>query len=169
MEFTLMHREIKVADVEMDSFYHIKSIKNIYAAEHMPVGTMQKQDADQQALAKWWSRRTIPKGRTRLQEVLDIRNMLTSKELLKDSFGLSLSDQYWLKPEDSSVSWEQIQFFDNDFSEQFGEMMLGNLEITECFDTMTPDVTLEGQMTKAWKVRDGERVLIKGGSNPYQQ
>lgn len=47
--------------------------------------------------------------------------------------------------------------------------MLGNLEITECFDTMTPDVTLEGQMTKAWKVRDGERVLIKGGSNSYQQ
>ena len=84
VEFTLMHREIKVADVEMDSFYHIKSIKNIYAAAHMPVGTMQKQDADQQALAKWWSRRTIPKGRTRLQEVLDIRNMLTSKELLKD-------------------------------------------------------------------------------------
>lgn len=169
MEFTLMHREIKVADVEMDSFYHIKSIKNMYTAEHMPVGTMQKQDADQQALAKWWSRRTIPKGRPRLQEVLDIRNMLTSKELLKDSFGLSLSDQYWLKPKDSSVSWEQIQFFDNDFSEQFGEMMLGNLEITECFDTMTPDVTLEGQMTKAWKVRDGKRVLIKGGSNPYQQ
>lgn len=27
VEFTLMHREIKVADVEMDSFYHIKSIK----------------------------------------------------------------------------------------------------------------------------------------------
>ena len=42
MEFTLMHREIKVADVEMNSFYHIKSIKNIYAAAHMPVGTMQK-------------------------------------------------------------------------------------------------------------------------------
>ena len=40
VEFTLMHREIKVADVEMDSFYHIKSIKNIYAAAHMPVGTM---------------------------------------------------------------------------------------------------------------------------------
>ncbi len=164
-----MHREIKVSDVEMDSFYHIKSIKNIYAAAHMPVGTMQKQDADQQALAKWWSRRTIPKGRPRLQEVLDIRNMLTSKELLKDSFGLSLSDQYWLKPKDSSVSWEQIQFFDNDFSEQFGEMMLGNLEITECFYAMTPDVTLEGRMAKAWKVRDGKRILIKGGSNPYQQ
>ena len=90
MKFTLMHREIKVADVEMDSFYHIKSIKNIYVAEHMPVGTMQKQDAVQQALAKWWSRRAIPKGRPRLQEVLDIRNMLTSKEMLKDSFGLSL-------------------------------------------------------------------------------
>ena len=169
VEFTLMHREIKVVDIEMDSFYHIKSIKNIYAAAHMPVGTMQKQDADQQALEKWWSRRTIPKGRTRLQEVLDIRNILTSKELLKDSFGLSLSDQYWLKPKDSSLSWEQIQFFDNDFSEQFGEMMLGNLEITECFDTMTPDVVLEGRLEKAWKIRDGKRVLIKGGSNPYQQ
>lgn len=135
----------------------------------MPVGTMCKQDADQQALTKWLDRRTIPKGRPRLQEVLDIRNMITSKELLKDSYGLSLSDQYWFKPKDFSVSWEQIQFFDNDFSDQFGKMMLGNLEITECFDTMTPDVTLEGQMTKAWKVRDGERVLIKGGSNPYQQ
>lgn len=41
VEFTLMHREIKVVDIEMDSFYHIKSIKNIYAAAHMPVGTMQ--------------------------------------------------------------------------------------------------------------------------------
>ena len=47
--------------------------------------------------------------------------------------------------------------------------MLGNLEITECFDTMTPDVVLEGRLEKAWKIRDGKRVLIKGGSNPYQQ
>ena len=52
MEFTLMHREIKVADVEMNSFYHIKSIKNIYAAEHMPAEAMQKQGADQQAQTK---------------------------------------------------------------------------------------------------------------------
>lgn len=41
--------------------------------------------------------------------------------------------------------------FDNDFSEQFGEMMLGNLEITECFDTMTPDVVLEGRLERHGK------------------
>ena len=164
-----MHRNFEVADIELDAFHNIKSIKKLYAAEHLPVGTLNGSEAERKALANWWSRRTIPKGRPRLQEVLDIRNMLTSKELLKEGFGLSLSDQYWLKPQNSSVFWEQIQFFDNNFSEQFGEMMLGNLEITEDIDTITPDVALEGRLEKAWKSRDGKRVLIKGGSNPYQQ
>ena len=34
---------------------------------------------------------------------------------------------------------------------------------------VSPDNTSDGQLMKKWKISEGNRVLIKGSSNPYQQ
>ena len=36
-------------------------------------------------------------------------------------FGLSLSDQYWIKPINSKLTWDKINFFNNKFSNDIGE------------------------------------------------
>ena len=58
----------------------------------------------------------------RALETLDLPN---TQMLLTRCFGLSLSDQYWVRPEYSGLEWKQINFFEDPFSENVGDVLLG--------------------------------------------
>ena len=45
--------------------------------------------------------------------------------LLIRCYGLSLSDQYWICPKDSNLTWEEINFFSNEFSDDIGDVLFG--------------------------------------------
>lgn len=45
--------------------------------------------------------------------------------LLDKAFGLSLSDQYWLKPYNLDIKYDDINFFDNDF--EYSEFLEASL------------------------------------------
>jgi len=62
--------------------------------------------------------------------------MLSSKCL-----GLSLSDQYWIKPQDIDVSWESVNFFYNECSDDIGDVLLGKAEKRDVFDFHSSDNT----------------------------
>ena len=49
--------------------------------------------------------------------------MRSTVELLDKSLGLSLSDQYWVKPESSNARWKDVNFFTNPFDENLGKLM----------------------------------------------
>jgi hypothetical protein len=42
---------------------------------------------------------------------------------VEKGLGLSLSDHYWFKPVKSDFTWEQVNHFDNDFSEDIGNYL----------------------------------------------
>ena len=50
-----------------------------------------------------------------------------------------------------------------------GNLLFGYGGVSESMSLVSPDNTSDGQLIKKWKIADGKRVLIKGGSNPYQQ
>ena len=82
------------------------------------------------------------------------------------AFGLSLSDQYWLKPYDSNISYDDINFFDNDFD--YAEFMEASLStnsksVTKETSLKTPNNTTDGMLKKAWIIDNGTRYLLKGG------
>ena len=95
--------------------------------------------------------------------------MSVPQELLTKCYGLSLSDQYWISPKDKPLLWKNINFFDNSFSDDVGNLLFGYGEFSDCMSLVSPDNTSDGQLIKKWKISDSKRVLIKGGSNPYQQ
>lgn len=64
---------------------------------------------------------------------------------------------------------EGNKLFDHDFSEDVGNLLFGYGEFSDNMSLISPDNTSDGQLIKKWKIADGKRVLIKGGSNPYQQ
>lgn len=88
-----------------------------------------------------------------------------TKALLMDSMGLSLSDQYWARPAGSDVSWEDVNFFDNPFSEDVGDLLFGHDIRFGELNLSSPDITTEGNLKKRWKISDGRRCLIKTGSS----
>ena len=169
MKYILMHREIEVAEIELDELSHITNIYEVYAEEHFPVGTLGKHGVDKTMLAKWWAKRSIPASRSGLRETLDLLHMSVPQELLAKCYGLSLSDQYWISPKDKPLMWKEINFFDHDFSEDVGNLLFGYGEFSDSMSLISPDNTSDGQLIKKWKIADGKRVLMKGGSNPYQQ
>lgn len=171
MKCTLMHKRIAVAEIELDDVSgYIQKISSVTAPEHLPVGiTLRKGVCDRKELNDWWTDRSIPASRSGIREALETLNIASTKMLLVRCFGLSLSDQYWIKPENSELTWDAVNFFDNPFSDDMGDVLFGQPPKGADFDFSSPDNTSDGCLKKRWKIIDGKRALIKGGSNPFRQ
>lgn len=148
----------------------IKKIGVVYAAQHLPVGVQLKKGVvDRTALNDWWIERSIPASRSGIKEALQTLNLANTKMLLLRCYGLSLSDQYWICPQDADISWDKINFFNNPFADDIGDVLFGTNKKNNAFDFSSPDNTTDGNLKKRWKVIDGKRCLVKGGSNPFRQ
>lgn len=171
MEYTLMHKGIPVLDIELDeATSSVQKIGSIYHVEHLPLGTISRQgDVDRAALNTWWIDRSIPASRSGIQKALETLELPNTQMLLTRCFGLSLSDQYWVKPHGSDLQWERINFFTNPFSEDIGNVLLGKVTDHADLDLHSPDNTSDGFLKKRWKIIDGKRCLLKAGSNPFMQ
>lgn len=171
MKCTLMHRRIEVAKLELDDETGIiRKIEAVMSAEHVPVGVPVKNGIiDRGELNKWWTDRSIPASRSGVREALETLNLNDTKILLVRCFGLSLSDQYWICPAGAELIWEKINFFDNSFSDDMGDVLFGKPKKNEDFDFSSPDNTSDGYLKKRWKIINGKRCLIKGGSNLERQ
>ena len=168
---TLMHKRLAVAELELDeatgSIIHINTV---YTPEHLPVGTCALSGAvDRAALNQWWTGRCIPTTRLGIREALETLGLPSPQLLPLRSYGLSLSDHYWISPKDAGVTWDTINFYDNPFSDDVGSVLFGQPKPSAGVDFCSPDNTTDGYLRKCWKIVDGARCLIKGGSAPFQQ
>ena len=177
MRYSLMHKNIVVADIEVDEVIGgITNIYDVFAPNHLPIGVYSKQNGkdvvDRYALNQWFADRCIPKHRMDIEEALEVLKF-SARQLVIESWGLSLSDHYWLRLCDNELSntalYENVNFFDNDFSEDVGDILLGLKEETDDINYWSPDNTTNGNLKKCWRIIDGKRCLLKSGSNPLQQ
>ena len=166
-----MHRHIPIAEVELDEATgSIQRVGAVYAPEHLPLGVpLRKGIPDRAALNAWWTERSIPASRSGLREALEAMEIRSSGMLLLRCYGLSLSDQYWICPEGSGLTWETINFFDNPFSDDVGDALFGSPGKNGELNLSSPDNTSDGNLKKRWKIIAGQRYLIKGGSAPFYQ
>ena len=171
MKYTLMHKNVEVADIEIGRYAaEISHIEKHHAIEHLPVGVSVRRgviDLDQ--LNDWWIGRSIPASRQGIREVLEALSISTTKLLIEKCMGLSLSDQYWIRPVDKAIQWSDVNFFENAFSEDVGTILFGGKVNKGAVNLMSPDNTSDGWLKKKWIIADGKRVLVKGGSGGPQQ
>jgi hypothetical protein len=170
--YVLKHKNIDVLEIELDGGL-ISSFGRTFNAEHLPVGTVQKNGLDPMILRDWWKGRSIPASREGLQWTLQVLGMTTPQELLDKSFGLSLSDHYWISPQNADLKWEGVNFFHNSFSDDIGDLLFGKMDWEgldpKAISLISPDNTSDGVLKKKWKIIDGKRCLIKGGTRPNNQ
>lgn len=171
MEYTLMHKYIPVVDLSIDETGYIAKLREDHDLRHLPVGIgIGKAGIDRKALNDWWIGRSIPASRAGLDEALQRIGIASPTFLLEKSYGLSLSDQYWIRPKGSSLSWGDINFFQNDFSRDMGNVLFGHEPPDpDRISLMSPDNTSDGWLQKKWVIVDGKRILMKGGSGVYKQ
>lgn len=176
-KYILMHKNIPVAPIELDEASGaISSVGEVLSARHVPVGIkvlkaepVKKERIDRAGLNEWWKGRAIPASRDGIKNVLMELNITSTQRLLDKCLGLSLSDQYWICPADSDVSWEAVNFFENPFSNDVGNILFGKGSSEKNVSLMSPDNTSDGWLRKKWAIINGKRCLIKGGSGALQQ
>lgn len=139
---------------------------DIFDRERLPFGMWVegRPEPTGESITRWWRSRGLPMTRDGLRSVLNGMGIGSASDLLDRSMGLSLSDQYWVRPIDrDDLRWGDLNFFHNDFDEQLGRSLFaGNASAIE--DMNTPDVTSAGDLPKRWTIADdGTRELVKAG------
>ena len=171
MNYKLLNKNRLLADIELSDSGFIVDINKIIDAEAFPVGVITDNNLKNTVgrLNSWWQGRAIPASRDGLKQILQAYDIETTTKLSARSLGLSLSDQYWIKPAGSDIEWQDVNFFTNDFSNDLGDAFFSRGSSKPNISPMTPDASSNGWLKKKWTIIDGERYLAKAGSVPLLQ
>lgn len=181
--YRLMNKTVPVLEFEYDLEAHVATrIVTRHNPAYAPPGLFDERgNVSKRDLNYWWRHRAIPASREQVSRLLDNLQLESTLELAEKSFGLSLSDRYWIDDVDAPQRWEDINFFDNDFSDDLGFLTLGQDSSPSSPDLdygsmnlTSPNSTLGGDLRKKWKIIDGRRVLVKAGvgfanQEPYNE
>lgn len=171
MNYKLLNKNRPLVDIELSDSGFIVDINKIIDAEAFPVGVITDNNLKNTVgrLNSWWQGRAIPASRDGLKQILQAYDIETTTKLSARSLGLSLSDQYWIKPAGSDIEWQDVNFFTNDFSNDLGDAFFSRGSSKPNISPMTPDASSNGWLKKKWTIIDGERYLAKAGSVPLLQ
>lgn len=125
------------------------------------------------ALASWWRHRAIPMSRRGIDGKLMQLGLEDTAQIPFSSYGLSLSDQYWIKPAGSDMEWNAINFFNNAFPDMGVSIEADDWDWLADVGLESPDNTSDGELSKKWACRSGKPVLLKGagilGQEPFNE
>lgn len=94
MEYTLMHRNLEVADVSIDSYSGAFSrMLKVHDRDRLPVGTVMGGRPDQHRFNDWWSRRSIPSNRRGIRDFLQQTGLPGIREMLRGAEPVIPSDR----------------------------------------------------------------------------
>lgn len=165
--YVLKHKDLDVAMVQIDTNSGvIEYVLEVYLSQELPIGC--KCDLD---LMVWWKARAIPDSRKGIQRVLRILGEGTSQSLMLATYGLSLTDHYWVQPIGEELYWKDINFYENSFSDELGNLLTDSdkIDIGSNISKFSPSSSVNGEMKKKWVIMDGIRYLLKISANNYGQ
>ena len=174
----LMLRDREVARVSLSPDGRVVRVTSV-EPDLLPIGCLDEAGRPTRArVQEWIARRAIPTTRAGLPAAERALGIGSPRALLLSGLGLGLSDQYWLRPEGSDLSWSRVNFFDNTFGDELGlalaphdERSAGpRLRALEAVGpgraASSPDAALSGNLRKRWRVApNGTRQLVKGGKD----
>ena len=176
MRLELLNKDVVVLVMEYnDRFHAVEEVVRLVAPEYAPPACVALDGAvSADDLSWWWRHRGIPASRPRLETLLESVGLDDALELVERAMGLSLSDRYWVRPSGSGLTWDEVNFFDNDFSDDLGKLTLdrgGGPGSGACSDDdlMSPNSTVLGNAPKKWVRAGGETLLLKAGVQAFDQ
>lgn len=157
--YKLMHKNILCGAVEIDN--ENSALVNFERMNDVSAPFLG--NADLRLMKQWWEARSVPASRKTMQEVLRSAGCETPKEYLAKNLALSLSDSYWICPEELDLSWEDVNLYRNTFGIFDGKIPYHNAS------SYDPNASLGGQMDKYWDMSHDEPVLVKIAYKEYGQ
>lgn len=155
--YYLMHADHPAAVVIMDDDGWIDSVDCILDAEHLPpyvhYGIENKRKwMPIRGLRKFWNSRLMT--RKRFEEYRELADRYRVGAVALKGYGVNLSDAWWVKSLSSSMTWKEVNAYDNPVS----SYLAGNT--TE----YSPDFCTNGNLSKFWKKEEDRWFLYKEGN-----
>ena len=167
--FILKHKDLDVAMMKMDiRTGMIEYVLSVYLPEELPAGCA----PDGTGLGEWWKLRAIPDSRKGIRQVLSRLSEETSQSLMLSSYGLSLTDHYWIQPVGQELYWKDLNFYENNFEDELGDILTDSerdWSASDGISKLSPSVSVNGDMKKKWIIREGGRYLLKVNPNYHSQ
>lgn len=172
MKYTFMQKNNPIMDVDMNTYLgDVEHIYDIHDTKRLPLSVQYHDHRIKldKAFQEWINYRNIPKTRALAGSVFkDIDVKINSLSL--KSLGLNLNDQYWFRPYGSSIQWEDVNFFQNDFTgHPLGLSFKNEITTWEPPSGFSPDFSSNGNLPKFWFIENNTRFLAKEGKRPYYQ
>jgi len=164
IEYILKHKENPVMEFAIDNdTYRLLRIGKVFDEERLPFGLKDKGNMVQYAiqLDAWLQCRGLSGSRKDLQEIKKLFNNQGPRELMIKSYGLNLTDHYWMHKTNENLSWDKLNCFDNAF-DKITDTSRANPVIDKSVDNKSPNFCVDGSIEKRWIIENGERYLLKG-------
>lgn len=146
---TLMSRDSTIATISNNII--IPQIGNL-----LPL-YFQQEDA---TLDEWLKMRSIDTGRVNsrlIRKSLGLSDA-SAEELVLSVNAAMITDTYWIKPDGSNLTWDQIRFEQNNYASM---SLLGSFSDFNKNSERTPELTSPGSFEKCWKLEDEKWWLYK--------
>jgi hypothetical protein len=178
-KYVLMNKNTPVLEFLFDDELQgerVDKITKIFNEEYAPLGVRAGGQISKLGLNEWWRDRLIPISRESLRHSTDLISgfpkgkiqMRVIYDIAQKNHWLSLSDQYWIREvgREDTLEWKDINFFDNDFSDELGKVFLNPHAHIDSrkLNLRSPNAAVGGNLLKAWKIvgDDKKRCLFKG-------
>ncbi|MDO4502808.1 MAG: DNA-binding protein [Coriobacteriia bacterium] len=146
---TLMCQNRPVLDFTYDVKQKRARIDCVHDPRFAPFGLGEKPNGLD--LSRWIEHRCMPPLRPEYLRAAAAQNAGSPEELMFGSLGLNLSDQYWFRPLGESLTWEDVNFFQNDYAAGPRHR--------------TPNSSTPGALEKRWVKRGDVSFLLKASSS----
>lgn len=119
-------------------------------------------------LNNWLQLRKLPNTRFGYDQIRGKLKLVDTNTILMQNFGLSLNDNYWFINGNDFKRWDDINFYKNKYSREFGDFLFDPKQNRTTTNFITPDFTTAGDDLKRWhQVEDMSSLLIK--TNPLNE
>lgn len=111
--------------------------------------------------------RRAPKHRQHISKLLKLCGCDTLMGFLEVSHALSLNDTFWVKNENSDLSWKDVSLYTNPFNTTIDRIAFDGGMFGRQSSSISPEFTTNGTFAKCWVRENGSIKLIKCGSEGF--
>lgn len=163
--YTLMHKDTPVAVFSAgENTSSLRAEKECVNAVDIVDRELYGKIVGGMQLQEFLELRKAPKQRAHIEELFRRLNVDLLSNFLNASYGLSLNDTVWVKPDGAGANWACANLYRNDFSDMIAQCAFSGTGLhPDRFPCFSPEFTTDGMLPKCW-VREGDKVLLLKGS-----
>ena len=163
--FTVLYKDTRLLDFAYDA-------DNWMESSTLEAGAVHTDRFDAPGISgnleSWLASRVIPKNRAFVNQILAAAGAGDrTMDKIKVSLGLSLNDNYWVRPEWLHGGFGEYNLFENDFSEALALVAFTGHSEKISGLVSSPELSTDGQYPKCWRRIGGVNKLYKAGTEGY--